>query len=313
MHAHMSVADTSQFIRMTVTSKTSIGKRVAVVSIAVSALLALAKILIGLVGHSTAVVADGFESAGDVVASSFVLFGFAIASRPPDEDHPYGHGRYETLTGLIVGLVLLLGGVGICYRSLQNVAGIHPPPAAYGLWPLLVSMVAKALLSGIKFKYGRRIGSSALVADAWNDFVDIISAVAAATALGLTLYDPARFWAADHYGGFAVGLIVVFTGIRVAKETSERLTDTMPSPELLAELRTVANSVAGVRSVEKCYARSTGLQYHVDLHIDVDPDMSVRDSHEIATNVRFTLREQLDWVADVLVHVEPSGMGLGGR
>jgi len=313
MHAHMSVADTSQFIRMTVTSKTSIGKRVAVVSIAVSALLALAKILIGLVGHSTAVVADGFESAGDVVASSFVLFGFAIASRPPDEDHPYGHGRYETLTGLIVGLVLLLGGVGICYRSLQNVAGIHPPPAAYGLWPLLVSMVAKALLSGIKFKYGRRIGSSALVADAWNDFVDIISAVAAATALGLTLYDPARFWAADHYGGFAVGLIVVFTGIRVAKETSERLTDTMPSSELLAEIRTVANSVAGVRSVEKCYARSTGLQYHVDLHIDVDPDMSVRDSHEIATNVRFTLREQLDWVADVLVHVEPSGMGLGGR
>jgi len=307
------VADTSQFIRMTVTSKTSIGKRVAVVSIAVSALLALAKILIGLVGHSTAVVADGFESAGDVVASSFVLFGFAIASRPPDEDHPYGHGRYETLTGLIVGLVLLLGGVGICYRSLQNVAGIHPPPAAYGLWPLLVSMVAKALLSGIKFKYGRRIGSSALVADAWNDFVDIISAVAAATALGLTLYDPARFWAADHYGGFAVGLIVVFTGIRVAKETSERLTDTMPSSELLAEIRTVANSVAGVRSVEKCYARSTGLQYHVDLHIDVDPDMSVRDSHEIATNVRFTLREQLDWVADVLVHVEPSGMGLGGR
>jgi cation diffusion facilitator family transporter len=174
-------------------------------------------------------------------------------------------------------------------------------------------MVAKALLSGIKFKYGRRIGSSALVADAWNDFVDIISAVAAATALGLTLYDPARFWAADHYGGFAVGLIVVFTGIRVAKETSERLTDTMPSSELLAEIRTVANSVAGVRSVEKCYARSTGLQYHVDLHIDVDPDMSVRDSHEIATNVRFTLREQLDWVADVLVHVEPSGMGLGGR
>jgi cation diffusion facilitator family transporter len=252
MQAHMSLPDTSQFMQgMTVTSKTSIGARVAAVSIAVSTVLALAKIIIGLIGHSTAVVADGIESAGDAVASAFVLFGFTIASRPPDENHPYGHGRYETLSGLIVGLVLLLGGVGICYRSLQNVTEIHPPPAAYGLWPLLVSMLAKALLAGLKFKFGRRIGSSALVADAWNDFVDIISAVAAATALGLTLYDPVRFWAADHYGGFAVGLIVVFTGIRVAKETSERLTDTMPSPELLAELRTVANSVAGVRGVEK--------------------------------------------------------------
>ena len=296
---------------MSIAARTTIGKRVALVSIAVSAMLALAKIIIGLVGHSTAVVADGFESAGDVVASGFVLFGFAIASRPPDEDHPYGHGRYETLTGLIVGLVLFLGGVGICYRSLQNVTEIHPAPAAYGLWPLLVSLVAKASLSGIKFKYGRRIGSSALIADAWNDFVDIISAVAAATALGLTLYDPSRFWAADHYGGFAVGLIVVFTGIRVAKETSERLTDTMPSPGLLAEVRMVANSVAGVRGVEKCFARSTSLQYHVDLHIDVDPDLSVRDSHDIATNVRFTIREQLDWVADVLVHVEPAGISLG--
>jgi cation diffusion facilitator family transporter len=304
---------TGPLITMSIASRTTIGKRIALASIAVSATLALAKIIVGLMGHSTAVVADGVESAGDVVASTFVLFGFAIASRPPDEDHPYGHGRYETLTALIVGIVLVLGGVGICYRSLQNVTEIHPAPAAYGLWPLMVSMVAKGSLSAIKFKYGRRIGSSALVADAWNDFVDIISAVAAATALGLTLYDPARFWAADHYGGFAVGLVVVFTGVRVGKETSDRLTDTMPSPESLAEIKAVANRVAGVLGVEKCYARSTGLQYHVDIHIDVNPDLSVRESHDIAANVRSATREQLDWVADVLVHVEPAGMSLVGE
>lgn len=291
---------------MSLESKTRTGKRVALASVAVSASLAALKIVIGLIGHSTAVVADGLESAGDVVASGFVLFGFAIAARPADENHPYGHGKYETLTGLVVGVVLFLGGIGICYRSLENVAGVHPPPAAFGLWPLLISMVAKGILSTVKFRYGRRIGSSALIADAWNDFVDIISAITAMTALGLTLYDPSRFLSADHYGGFAVGLIVIFTGLRVAKETSDRLTDTMPDAELVNEIRAAALTVSGVQAVEKCYARSSGLQYHVDIHIEVNPEMTVRESHDIATEVRFAIRNQLDWVADALVHVEPS-------
>lgn len=287
------------------TSRMDIGKRIAAISIAVSLTLAVAKIGIGLWGRSTSVVADGFESAGDVVASSIVLFGFVIASRPPDENHPYGHGKYETLTGLVVGLILVAGGVGICYRSLRHVAEVHAPPAAFAVWPLLASMLSKGVLSSVKFHYGRLIGSSALRADAWNDLVDIVSAIAAMTALGLTLLDPTRFLAADHYGGFAVGLIVIFTGLRVAKETTENLTDTMPNAERLAEIRKVALGVSGVLGVEKLFARSSGLYYYVDLHLEVDPELSVRQSHEIANEVRFTIRRKLDWVADVLVHVEP--------
>lgn len=271
----------------------------------VSGALAATKIIVGLLAGSTSVVADGLESAGDVVASGVVLLGFVVAARPADEDHPYGHGRYETLTGLTVGFILLFGGIGICIRSLQAVSAVHPPPALYGIWPLIASIVAKAILSTVKFRYGRRIGSAALVADAWNDTVDIVSATAAITALGLTLYNPTRFLAADHYGGFAVGLIVIFTGLRVAKDTGTRLTDIMPAPEFMAEIRRVAASVPGVMAVEKCFARNTGLQYHVDLHLEVDPHMTVERSHEIATEVRFKIRSDLNWVADVLVHVEP--------
>ncbi len=289
-----------------VSSHTARGKRIALISVGVSAALAISKIIIGIVAGSTSVVADGFESAGDVVASGFVFFGMAIAARPPDEDHPYGHGRYETLTGLVVGLVLLFGGVGICIRSLQNIGAVHAPPAWYALVPLAISFVAKATLSTAKFRVGREIRSSAIIADAWNDFVDIASATAAMTAVGLTLSDPAHFLPADHYGGFAVGLIVVFTGIRVAKETSGHLSDRMPQPAMLAEVRNVALGIPGVNGVEKCFARNTGLQYHVDLHLEVDPEMTVWQSHEIATRVRLAIREQLDWVADVLVHVEPS-------
>ena len=287
-------------------AKIRIGKQVALISIGVSATLSALKITVGIVGRSASVMADGFESAGDVVAAAAIFFGFSLASRPADEEHPYGHGRYETLTGLLVGFILFLAGIGICYRSLRGVQEVHQIPAAYGIWALLVSMVAKGVMSAVKFHYGKRIRSAALTADAWNDFVDILSALTALTALGLTLLDPSRFLAADSYGGFAVGLFVIFTGMRVAKETSSRLTDEMPDDEMMSAIREVSLRVPGAVGVEKCFARNVGLQYYVDLHLEVDPDLTVRESHDIATEVRFAVRKRLDWVADVLVHVEPA-------
>jgi cation diffusion facilitator family transporter len=135
--------------------------------------------------------------------------------------------------------------------------------------------------------------------------VDILSGSTALIALAITLYDPVRFVAADHIGGSAVGLIVIFLGIRVVRDTTLQLMDTMPDPKALDRIRQVALQVPGAMGIEKCYARKTGLQWHVDLHLEVDPAMSVYESHEIATQVRTRIRSELDWVADVLVHVEP--------
>jgi cation diffusion facilitator family transporter len=161
-------------------------------------------------------------------------------------------------------------------------------------------------LASVKFRYGRKLRSAALTADAWNDTMDTVSAVAALIAVGLTLSDPLHFFNADRYGGFVVGLIVVSVGVRVARETALQLMDTMPDEGLMNQIRMVASTVPGVRGVEKCFARKTGLRYHVDLHLEVDPEITVRQSHEIAHNVRYQIREQLNWVADVLVHVEPA-------
>ena len=282
------------------------GQRIAVAGMAVSGALAGIKIVAGLLGHSTAVVADGVESAGDVFASGFVLLGLTVAARPADSNHPYGHGRAETLIGLLIGLVLAGAGILICYRSLHELHAVHPLPSAFVLWPLLLSAGVKAALAVTKFRYAKRVLSSALVADAWNDFTDVGSATAALIAVGLTLSDPVRFYAADRWGGFVVGVIVIITAVRVARETVSQLMDTMPDAALLNTIRGVALSVPGVRGVEKCYARKTGLQYHVDLHLEVDPEMTVRDSHNIATDVRIRIKESLHWVADVLVHVEPA-------
>jgi len=228
-----------------------------------------------------------------------------VAARPPDEHHPYGHGRFEMLTGLALGFLLAAVGVGIAVKSVVRVGQVHEPPAAYGVWPLVASILAKGVLSGIKLRYGRRITSAALIADAWNDSVDILSGTVALAALGLTLYDPTRFLAFDHYGGFAVGLIVIFLGLRVVRETSLQLMDTMPAVELMDAIRESARRVPGVLGVEKCYARKTGLQYHVDLHLELDPELTVRASHDLATQVRERIKQDLDWVADVMVHVEP--------
>ena len=283
-----------------------IGQRIAIAGMAVSGALAVIKIVAGLMGHSTAVVADGLESAGDVFASGFVLLGLTLAALPADSNHPYGHGRAETLTGLLIGLLLTAAGTLISYRSLLNVHAARPAPSAFVIWPLLLSAVVKSGLGVTKFRYGRKVLSAALMADAWNDFTDVVSACAALIAVGMTLADPARFPEADHYGGVVVGVIVVLTGLRVTRETAYQLMDTMPDEALLNTIRGVALSVPGVRGVEKCYARKTGLQYHVDLHLEVDPNMTVRESHDIATGVRIRIKESLHWVADVLVHVEPA-------
>jgi cation diffusion facilitator family transporter len=282
------------------------GQRVAALGMTVSGMLAAIKITAGLAGHSTAVVADGLESAADVVASGFVYLGLALAAKPADDNHPYGHGRVETLTGLLIGMVLAVGGALICHGSLQRLGLPRQPIASYVVWPLLISLAAKTGLASVKFHFGRKLKSAALTADAWNDAMDTLSAVAALVAVGLSLHDPARFLNADRYGGFLVGLIVIMAGVRVSRDTALQLMDTMPDEGVMRQIRAEACTVAGVRGVEKCYARKTGLRYHVDLHLEVDPDMTVRQSHALAHDVRLRILDKLDWVADVLVHVEPA-------
>jgi cation diffusion facilitator family transporter len=175
----------------------------------------------------------------------------------------------------------------------------------FAIWPMVASIILKSGLSVGKFTYGKRLESTALQADAWHDGIEIVSGLIALIALALTLYDPEHFASADHWGGFAVGLIVLLTAFHVVRDTSHDLMDSMPADERIKHIRRIALTVPGVAAVEKTYARKTGLQYHVELHLEVDPKMTVQDSHELATAARFLIREKLDWVADVIVHIEP--------
>ena len=285
---------------------TRAGQRIAIAGMAVSGALAVAKIWVGLAGHSTAAIADGVESSTDLLTSSLLLAGLTLGAKPADENHPYGHGRVEILSGLLIGLGLAVLGALISYSSAERLAHPHPPLQLFVIWPLLASLAAKPAMALWKFRYGRKIHSAALAADAWHDATDSTSAATALIAVALALHDPRRFTGADCYGGLAVGILVIAAGVRVAYQTAMQLMDTMPDDRLMDRIRLAASQVDGVRGVEKCYARKTGLRYHVDLHLEVDPDMTVRQSHEIAHRARLHILKSLDWVADVLVHVEPA-------
>jgi cation diffusion facilitator family transporter len=279
-------------------------------SIAISVGLSSIKITVGLAAHSVALVSDGFESAADILMSGLVLFGLWVAAKPPDADHPYGHGRFEILTGLAIGAILAISGGGISWRAIAERGDQHTP-AAYAIWPLIGAAVLKGILWTTKMRIGKKAGSVALSADAWNDAVDMCSGIVAMIAVGLAVYFP-NMQAADHWGGFTVGLFVIFFGLRVVRETALQLMDTMPEGKQMDEIRAVAKRVPGTLGIEKCFARKTGLRYHVDLHLEVDPELTVRASHDIATAVRIAIKSDLDWVEDVLVHVEPHAHSHGG-
>jgi cation diffusion facilitator family transporter len=282
-----------------------VGRRVALISMTVGLGVAISKIVVGAHAGSSAVTSDGLEAGGDVLSSGIVYAGLLLAAKPPDSEHPYGHGRYETLAGLAVGAILLLAGAAIFWHGFTSFSEPSPLPA-YALYPLFASVIIKIVLSAAKFRVGRRISSTSLQADAWHDMTDLLSTFVAMIAVGLTLVNPLRFATADHIGGIVIGIIIFALSIQVVRRTVDNLLDTMPDPEKLAEIRRVAMSVPGALGIEKCFARATGLRYHVDLHLEVDPALSVRDSHEIATLVRGAIKDTLPWVADVLVHVEPA-------
>jgi cation diffusion facilitator family transporter len=282
-----------------------IGRRIALISMTVGAAIAVSKIVVGARAGSSSVTSDGLEAGGDVLSSGIVYAGLLAAAKPPDSEHPYGHGRYETLAGLAVGAILLLAGAAIFWHGFTTFSQSSPLPS-YALYPLLASVVLKIALAISKFRVGRRISSTALQADAWHDMTDLFSTCVALVAVSLTLFNAARFGRADHIGAILIGIIIFSLSIQVVRRTIDKLLDTMPDPAKLAEIRCVALRVPGALGIEKCFARPTGLRYHVDLHLEVDPALTVRASHEIATHVRGAIKDSLPWVADVLVHVEPS-------
>jgi len=269
-------------------------------------LLSALKIFAGIFGQSSALIADGFHSFSDLISSLIVMIGFRIAFKPADAQHPYGHGRAETIAGWVVSLILLGLGIGIAVKAVIGLSGGKmPPPRQYTLWVVLLSFVVKEGMFRYKIHVAKKVQSQALMADAWHHRSDALSSVVALVGIAGSVYGGSQWRFLDHLAAFAVAIIILHVSLKMYRTTWGELMDTMPPVDVIEQLRKTAGKVASVKSIEKLVARKSGLDLLIDIHVQVDPQMTVERSHHIAQDVRDKITNEIHGVKNVLVHIEP--------
>ena len=293
------------------------GLRAAALGLTVNAFLAGAKLLAGILGHSYALIADATESAADMASSLVVYAGLRIAATPPDENHPYGHGKAEPLSALVVSLGLVGAAAGIAFQSLGEIHAPHHRPAPFTLIVLVGVVLMKETLFRIAFRAGEEIESTALRSDAWHHRTDALTSAAAFLGISIALLGGPRFARADDWAALFASLVILVNAFRLLRPALAEVMDAAPSPALKADVRRAASAVPGVTGLDKCLVRKMGLDLYVDLHIYVDGDLRVREGHDIAHRVKEAVQAANPRVFDVLVHVEPAGEsekpGIAGR
>lgn len=282
------------------------GLRATIVSLSANALLAGVKLCAGLVGHSHALVAYAVESFADLLSSLVVWRGLVLAAKPADADHPYGHGKAEPIAAATVATMLLLAAAGIAVKSLQEVFAPHRGPAAFTLVVLLAVVAIKEGLFRFIYRESTVVASRAMSCDAWHHRCDAITSLAAFVGIAIALIGGSRYAAADDVAAIVAAGIIAWNGWRLLRPALDELMDTLPDPELIRRIQHLAGTVPEVEAVEKCLVRKMGYQLFVDMHIEVDPQMSVRNAHAVANSVKDAVRAGFPAVSDVLVHVEPA-------
>ncbi len=270
-----------------------------------NALLAIAKAITGIFGNSYALIADAIESTTDVFSSLLVLLGLRYAAKPADENHPYGHGKAEPLITFMVVGFLIISATVIAYASIINIQTPHEVPEPYTLVVLAVIIVVKEIFYRFIAKKGVETDSSALKADAWHHRSDAITSLMAFIGIGIALilgkgYENADDWAALFASGF-----IFYNAYLIFRPALGEVMDEHRYERIENEIRDIAHTDPEVIETEKCYVRKTGMTYHIDLHIAVDAETSVKNGHKIAHRVKDKILQLLPQVADVLIHVEP--------
>lgn len=279
------------------------GSKVAQISIVTNVLLTAAKAVVGMISGSAAVVADAAHSASDIAATAIVYIGLRLAGTPPDDTHHYGHAKFESVAAKIVALILVVTGAALglnAWRLLTN--GEFSSPSSLAIWVTISSILIKETLYRYVNAEGKKIGSTALQAEAWHHRSDAISSVAALIGVGGAYLGYPQF---DPLAGLAVSLLIMQMGIKLYIQSVRELIDEAPAEPVVNKIRDCADDTLGVISVGEIKARTVGTNILVELKVCVNRYLTVEEGHHIAADAKRNILTSIPAVNNVLVHVNP--------
>lgn len=282
------------------------GSRVALLGLMINVVLAAIKIAAGLLGNAYVLIADGIESALDVGGSIIIWGALKFAARPPDATHPYGHGKAEPFAAIIVSVGVLAAALGLAISSVRELFLPRHAPAPFTLIVLIVAVVIKEALYRYVVRVGRNAESTAIQTDAWHHRTDALTSIAAFIGISVALIGGEKWQSADDWAALFACALIAGNGYRLLKPALYEILDTAPRGEIVDVVRNAACSVSGVVEVEKTLIRKMGLSFYVDLHVKVNGDISVREGHHIAHEVKRAIQDSDRRIIDVLVHIEPA-------
>ena len=281
------------------------GLRATLIGIVANLFLAALKAAVGFLGNSYALIADAIESTMDVFTSLVTWLGLKAATKAPDDNHPYGHGKAEPLAGVVVAASLVVAAILIAIQSVQHIVTPHKIPAPFTLWVLAGVVVVKEGLFRWVMKVGNEVNSTAVKVDAWHHRSDAITSLTAFVGISIAIWGGEGYESADDWAALLASAIICYNAYRLFLPAFNEVMDAAPSSDLGREVREIARRVDGVKDIDKTYVRKMGFEYFVDLHIVVDGNLTVSEGHRIAHAVKDQIRRDKPSVFDVLIHVEP--------
>lgn len=277
--------------------------RAAQTGLATNIVLVLVKLLAGFFGHAYALVADAAESSTDIFSSLIVWGGLNAAATPPDEDHPFGHGKAEAIAGAAVSLILILAAVGIAAAAVKEIITPHEVPHTFTLAVAGGVIIVKEILFRRIIKIGQETNSGAVQAEAWHHRSDAISSAAA--FIGIAIAILGKWAAADDWAALVAAGVMAFNGVRMLRPAIHDLMDRMPDGDVVQQIAAAARSVEGVLAIEKLKVRKLGMRYYVDIHVQADPNLTLHFSHILSGKVKSAIRQAVPAVLDASIHMEP--------
>jgi cation diffusion facilitator family transporter len=268
--------------------------------------LAVLKGVAGYFGNSYALIADALESTTDIFASFLVLFGIKYSNKPPDKNHPYGHGRAEPLITFMVVALLITSAVIIAVESIKNIHTPHELPKSWTLLILGAIILWKEYSFRLVMRKSLEINSSALKADAWHHRSDAITSVAAFVGISIALILGKGYESADDWAALFASAFILYNSYLIFRPALGEIMDEHLYDDVIEKIRTVAQTVEGIVDTEKCLIRKAGMKYHVDLHAIVDANLTVRQGHELAHQLKDKLLQEIPELSYILIHIEPN-------